>query len=238
MQTFGPAQLVGSMGAAVKAPPDRRGTTRLTSCSAANRRSAAWPRPASSRPETQAARVAGRSAAAAARAGATGGPRGRGGWRRRRPGPRRPGGDRRPSVAPRPPPPPPAGRRGGRRRPPPRRCVDDHDHPARPSQHDGALGRPLQAGVEAGLLLLGHERLPFGLAGAGTLVLPSVLSRPGGDTYTRWALGSGSGHPLPKASSSIGRVPVSKTGGWGFESLLACHTPLDQRLGVRSQPSR
>ena len=25
-----------------------------------------------------------------------------------------------------------------------------------------------------------------------------------------------------QASSSIGRVPVSKTGGWGFESLLAC----------------
>ena len=27
-----------------------------------------------------------------------------------------------------------------------------------------------------------------------------------------------------KASSSIGRAPVSKTGGWGFESLLACQT--------------
>lgn len=26
----------------------------------------------------------------------------------------------------------------------------------------------------------------------------------------------------PKGSSSIGRVPVSKTGGWGFESLLPC----------------
>ena len=25
-----------------------------------------------------------------------------------------------------------------------------------------------------------------------------------------------------KANSSIGRAPVSKTGGWGFESLLAC----------------
>jgi hypothetical protein len=25
------------------------------------------------------------------------------------------------------------------------------------------------------------------------------------------------------ASSSIGRVAVSKTAGWGFESLLACH---------------
>ena len=26
-----------------------------------------------------------------------------------------------------------------------------------------------------------------------------------------------------QASSSIGRAPVSKTGGWGFDSLLACH---------------
>ena len=27
---------------------------------------------------------------------------------------------------------------------------------------------------------------------------------------------------LPKGSGSIGRAPVSKTGGWGFESLLPC----------------
>ena len=27
---------------------------------------------------------------------------------------------------------------------------------------------------------------------------------------------------LSKANSSIGRAPVSKTGGWGFDSLLAC----------------
>ena len=27
----------------------------------------------------------------------------------------------------------------------------------------------------------------------------------------------------PRASSSIGRAAVSKTAGWGFESLLACH---------------
>src|SRR5688500_18810725 len=30
----------------------------------------------------------------------------------------------------------------------------------------------------------------------------------------------------PEASSSIGRAPVSKTGGWGFDSLLACHPSL------------
>ncbi len=28
----------------------------------------------------------------------------------------------------------------------------------------------------------------------------------------------------PYASSSIGRAAVSKTAGWGFESLLACHS--------------
>ncbi len=31
---------------------------------------------------------------------------------------------------------------------------------------------------------------------------------------SRWGCSEG--------SSSIGRVPVSKTGGWGFESLLPC----------------
>src|SRR5215472_4507472 len=31
-----------------------------------------------------------------------------------------------------------------------------------------------------------------------------------------------SGDCNPEGSSSIGRVPVSKTGGWGFESLLPC----------------
>src|SRR5215469_9033756 len=31
-----------------------------------------------------------------------------------------------------------------------------------------------------------------------------------------------SGDCKPEGSSSIGRVPVSKTGGWGFESLLPC----------------
>src|SRR5678815_4639669 len=39
-----------------------------------------------------------------------------------------------------------------------------------------------------------------------------------------------------KVSSSIGRAPVSKTGGWGFESLLTCQTSLagfatERRLG-------
>ena len=32
-----------------------------------------------------------------------------------------------------------------------------------------------------------------------------------------------------KASSSIGRAPVSKTGGWGFDPLLACHPARDPR---------
>jgi hypothetical protein len=40
--------------------------------------------------------------------------------------------------------------------------------------------------------------------------------------------GENSGYELPnhgtqQASSSIGRASVSKTEGWGFETLLACH---------------
>ena len=38
-----------------------------------------------------------------------------------------------------------------------------------------------------------------------------------------------------KASSSIGRAPVSKTGGWGFDSLLACQTPRKLEVG-RQKP--
>ena len=30
-------------------------------------------------------------------------------------------------------------------------------------------------------------------------------------------------HGIQQASSSIGRASVSKTEGWGFETLLACH---------------
>ncbi len=32
---------------------------------------------------------------------------------------------------------------------------------------------------------------------------------------------------LAEGSSSIGRAPVSKTGGWGFESLLPCSSALN-----------
>ena len=38
----------------------------------------------------------------------------------------------------------------------------------------------------------------------------------------RWAARA---HPPHQGSSSIGRAPVSKTGGWGFESLLPCGDP-------------
>jgi preprotein translocase subunit SecE len=39
--------------------------------------------------------------------------------------------------------------------------------------------------------------------------------------------------PKTKASSSIGRVAVSKTAGWGFETLLACHTYIiDGNIGI------
>src|SRR4051812_24244825 len=37
-----------------------------------------------------------------------------------------------------------------------------------------------------------------------------------------------------QGSSSIGRVPVSKTGGWGFESLLPCEVPVQHTRRARS----
>jgi hypothetical protein len=36
-------------------------------------------------------------------------------------------------------------------------------------------------------------------------------------------IASGNLIQIVKASSSIGRAAVSKTAGWGFDSLLACH---------------
>jgi hypothetical protein len=44
-----------------------------------------------------------------------------------------------------------------------------------------------------------------------------------------------------KGNSSIGRAPVSKTGGWGFESLLPCVRLYDlcrEEAAVTSRPSR
>ena len=43
----------------------------------------------------------------------------------------------------------------------------------------------------------------------------------------------------PKGSSSIGRAPVSKTGGWGFKSLLPCSlAPLEPEESVNRQTKR
>ena len=42
----------------------------------------------------------------------------------------------------------------------------------------------------------------------------------------------------PEGSSSIGRAPVSKTGGWGFESLLPCSTVHSIRHAPRCRPWR
>ena len=47
-----------------------------------------------------------------------------------------------------------------------------------------------------------------------SVVKSSAAPRPGRPPGVRGA--------LAQASSSIGRAPVSKTGGWGFDSLLAC----------------
>ena len=39
-----------------------------------------------------------------------------------------------------------------------------------------------------------------------------------------------------QASSSIGRAPVSKTGGWGFDSLLACQNLNENRALIFQAP--
>jgi hypothetical protein len=36
-------------------------------------------------------------------------------------------------------------------------------------------------------------------------------------------IAAGNFSQIKQASSSIGRAAVSKTAGWGFDSLLACH---------------
>jgi preprotein translocase subunit SecE len=38
------------------------------------------------------------------------------------------------------------------------------------------------------------------------------------------------GTDYPKGSGATGSAPVSKTGGWGFESLLPCGTQASDRL--------
>src|SRR6476619_5802872 len=49
------------------------------------------------------------------------------------------------------------------------------------------------------------------------------------------ARGPDRGAPAPKARSSTGRAPVSKTGGWGFESLRACKGSSMNRQMKRAQ---
>ena len=53
----------------------------------------------------------------------------------------------------------------------------------------------------------------------------------------RPVLSSVAGHDAgPEGSSSIGRAPVSKTGGWGFESLLPC-SPLFRAEDMFREPT-
>ena len=63
----------------------------------------------------------------------------------------------------------------------------------------------------------------------GSLCVDSALRWPGAPRASAPGNGSSSrvqaGCEPPKGRSSIGRVPVSKTGGWGFESLRPCEEP-------------
>ena len=51
------------------------------------------------------------------------------------------------------------------------------------------------------------------------------------------AFGASDGSQFLQASSSIGRAPVSKTGCWGFESLLACHPIISSQSGEYTKMS-
>ena len=83
------------------------------------------------------------------------------------------------------------------------------------------------------------------VAVAGSPAAGVRLGRPDRSRYRLWRpaagapLGSHRSYPA-EGSGSIGRAPVSKTGGWGFESLLPCHpVPAmahDDRLGPVRAP--
>ena len=90
-------------------------------------------------------------------------------------------------------------RRDRRQRSPPRRPRRLLDRPVPPA---GASASPD-----------GRRRRRPESAGSGPLGEPAAP----GYRFARPGLRQG-----PEGSSSIGRAPVSKTGGWGFESLLPC----------------
>ena len=74
------------------------------------------------------------------------------------------------------------------------------------------------------------DRLPFrqiGPVAFGGRIddVAMALNRPGsrGEPFGRVGYPVGSGSPRARrAVAQFGRAPVSKTGGWGFESLLPC----------------
>src|SRR5215831_14765277 len=76
------------------------------------------------------------------------------------------------------------------------------------------------ADTRADILLVGMH--PWCHLPAGGLQLVSSRAAPLVRFDGRGAFDVHSGDCNPEGSSSIGRVPVSKTGGWGFESLLPC----------------
>ena len=94
--------------------------------------------------------------------------------------------------------------------------------------------------------LVGRRAAPEATIG-GLCSVPAARAGDGRRAGERIALpgGRASGREVPgrtpgaQASSSIGRAPVSKTGGWGFDSLLACHTrserPARRASGARAR---
>jgi hypothetical protein len=178
---------------AMKAPSTRTGTTRLTSCAAASGRSAAWPRPTSSQPELESAMVARRVGRGVENGGHGGARLGR-----------------RPTAE------------GGQDRAHPEQVLDGqaegavrvafpgghhHRHRADASEHDRALQPPLRPRVE--------PPRSISLTASPPPIGDGPDHPPAGPLYTRWALGSGSGHPLPRPVAQLveSRSPKPVVGG-------------------------
>ena len=113
-------------------------------------------------------------------------------------------------------------RRGGRA---PRRPLAAHRHAASPTPAPSAAPSPPPA-----------ARPPRCSSPAPGAAATAVAQPGAGSTAAsegRCYLLGVPGPRAPEGSSSIGRAPVSKTGGWGFESLLPCCRP---RTRQRDRP--
>src|SRR5689334_566998 len=121
-----------------------------------------------------------------------------------------------------------------------------------PADVPAEVEEELVSGLDALMESSSHSRATAGStgeSGARTLVslvadaplvrVPVTGSEPvsPGETHPK-RRSSRAGLPPVKGSGSIGRAPVSKTGGWGFESLLPCDEVDDPVDRSRTGPGK